>query len=318
MHECRICGNSLGNTVITAHETMFGRPEQFDYVDCAGCGCVQIAEIPADLSKHYPPGYYSQTPIVHDNAFISYLKRKRLQHWLGYTSVVGGLLAKKGVPPSFVEWAKEIALHFEDAILDVGSGSGDLLLRMEVAGFVNLTGVDPYAERDISYKNGVRIFKRLLSEIQGAFDLIMMHHSFEHMPDPVKRLNEARNILNADGYVLIRVPLAQTYAWKTYGVNWVQLDAPRHLYLHSERSMEILAKQAGFLVEKVVYDSTAFQFWGSVQCQKGIPLMNQNSYAVNPKKSIFSKKEIQLFEEEAIKLNKERNGDQAYFFLRRV
>lgn len=318
MLECRICGNSQGNKVFTAHETMFGTPEQFDYFDCAVCGCVQIADIPTDMSKYYPDGYYSQVIIKHDNKLISYLKRKRLQQWLGHANIVGRFLAKKGTPPSFVDWMKEMNLRFEDAILDVGSGSGGLLLRMQVAGFVNLTGVDPYAEKDILYENGVRIFKRLLSEIEDSFDLIMMHHSFEHMPNAIKTLNEARNILRDGGYVLIRVPLAQTYAWKTYGVNWVQLDAPRHLYLHSEKSIEMLAEKTGFLVEKVVYDSTAFQFWGSVQCQQGIWLMDQNSYAVNPKKSIFSKNEIQLFEEKAIKLNRERSGDQACFFLRKV
>ncbi len=36
---------------------MLGSRESFTYVECARCGCVQIAEIPADLARHYPTDY---------------------------------------------------------------------------------------------------------------------------------------------------------------------------------------------------------------------------------------------------------------------
>ena len=50
---CRICGNATGNRLHRAREMQFGTGEEFDYVECAGCGCVQIAEIPADLQRFY-------------------------------------------------------------------------------------------------------------------------------------------------------------------------------------------------------------------------------------------------------------------------
>jgi hypothetical protein len=43
----------------------------------------------------------------------------------------------------------------------------------------------------------------------------------------------------------------------------VQLDCPRHLAIHTSRSMEQAAGLAGLTIAKTVYDSSAFQFWGS-------------------------------------------------------
>jgi hypothetical protein len=51
---CRICGNSEGNTTIVVREMMFGSRDPFDYLVCAVCGCIQIAEVPKNLSDYYP------------------------------------------------------------------------------------------------------------------------------------------------------------------------------------------------------------------------------------------------------------------------
>ena len=56
---CRICGNKEGNVLYLAREMMFGLREEFTYFECAQCGCLQIAEFPADMSAYYPDDYYS-------------------------------------------------------------------------------------------------------------------------------------------------------------------------------------------------------------------------------------------------------------------
>ena len=37
---------------------MFGCRDEFLCFQCPRCGCLQIAEFPADLFKYYPPNYY--------------------------------------------------------------------------------------------------------------------------------------------------------------------------------------------------------------------------------------------------------------------
>lgn len=38
---------------------MFGSRDKFDYLECARCDCLQIEEVPADLSQYYPANYYA-------------------------------------------------------------------------------------------------------------------------------------------------------------------------------------------------------------------------------------------------------------------
>lgn len=322
MHECRICKNIQGNSFFTAREMLYGTREKFEYFECANCGCLQITTIPPDLSKYYPKTYYSQTvPKLRPLNFIkAYLKRKRTQQWLGQKSVLGHLLVHGRTVPDFLKWLMNSELHLEDAILDVGSGAGHLLLNMHNEGFRNLTGADPFNEKDIFYSNNVRVFKKNLSEIGGVYDFVMLHHSFEHMTDPLHSLQAIYRVLKNNRYALLRVPVA-SYAWRTYGTDWVQLDAPRHLYLHTERSINMLAKQTGFEVARVDYDSDIFQFWGSIQYQKDIPLndshgfMDPATFIINPVQSLFTPADISSFETQAKMLNESKQGDQACFYL---
>lgn len=319
MHECRICSNTQGNPLFTAREMMYGTREEFEYFQCARCGCLQITSIPPDLSKYYPPGYYSHALPARRGAhpFQSYRKRKRAQQWLGQISLIGRLLAHGKGMPAFMAWARNAQLRLDDAILDIGSGAGRLLLTMHDAGFTNLTGSDPFNAQELDYGNGVRILKRSLPEIEGAYDLVMLHHSFEHMPEPGQALQDIHRLLRKDRYALLRIPVVQSYAWKTYGVDWVQLDAPRHLYLHTEHSIGILAKAAGFEVTRIDYDSGSYQFLGSIQYRHDIPMNDPRSFAVNPAKSLFTQADIKAFEAQAKILNETGQGDQACFYLRK-
>jgi 2-polyprenyl-3-methyl-5-hydroxy-6-metoxy-1,4-benzoquinol methylase len=107
--------------------------------------------------------------------------------------------------------------------LDVGCGYGKLLLRMKRDGFLNLTGVDPYIEEDIHYRNGVKVFKKQIFELTEQYDLIMSHHSLEHMAQPLEVLKKIYELLKPKKYAIIRIPVASSYSWRHYGVNWVAL-----------------------------------------------------------------------------------------------
>lgn len=186
---------------------------------------------------------------------------------------------------------------------------------MKRDGFQNLTGVDAFIKEDIYYENGVKLLKKDLSGIDGRFDFIMLHHSYEHMSDPLGTIQALYRLLKPGRYVLIRIPVASSHAWESFGENWVQLDVPRHLFLHTVKSMGLLADQSGFVLEEIVFDSTDFQFWGSEQYRRGIPLRGSRSFAENPRNSIFSKKDINGFKARAKELNEKQMGDQACFYL---
>lgn len=90
--------------------------------------------------------------------------------------------------------------NFDSNILDVGCGNGFLLNQMYGFGFKNLTGIDPFIEADIHYPNGINVYKKYISELEGRYDVIMLHHSFEHIPDPVDVFHHLDRLLKKKGY----------------------------------------------------------------------------------------------------------------------
>jgi hypothetical protein len=62
MLACRICGNIKDNKEYIIKEMHFGFGEEFTYFQCKKCGCLQIKNIPDNLSKYYPSNYYSLKP----------------------------------------------------------------------------------------------------------------------------------------------------------------------------------------------------------------------------------------------------------------
>lgn len=317
---CEICENGEGNRTQVAREMMFGMGGAFRYLECAGCGCLQLLDVPRDLSRFYPANYYSfgDRAVGRDGALRRFLKRRRVSYCLRGRDPLGRLLSARYGTPGFIKWLKVAKVGLDSEIIDVGCGTGRLLLEMAGEGFSNLRGIDPYIERDIIYPNGVRVLRKGLGEVDGEFDFAMLHHSFEHMAGPLSALKRLNALLRPGRFALIRVPVARSHAWKKYGVNWVQLDAPRHLFLHTENSMRILAGKAGFELRETVYDSTAFQFWGSEQYVRGIPLRDPRSHGENPGGSMFPKERIDEFERMAGDLNAKGEGDSASFYLRKA
>jgi 2-polyprenyl-3-methyl-5-hydroxy-6-metoxy-1,4-benzoquinol methylase len=332
MPDCRICSNREANRTFLVKEMQFGFRDEFEYFECANCGCLQISEIPEDLPKYYPADYYPfQPPNPRSPSEPRGLKgyKKRFirnqinYYYLNRNSILGAYLEKRS---SLVEdysdlmnWMKlqrlNLGLNLKSRILDVGCGVGHLLQEMAAFGFSQLTGVDLFINDDISYDNGVKILKGRLDDLDQRFDFIMLHHSFEHMPEPLAVLRKVKSLLNAGCYALIRIPVAGSYAWEKYGVNWVALDAPRHLHLHTRKSMKLLAAGAGLQIADVVFDAVGFGITGSEQYLRDIPLMDPNSFLVNPNQTIFTEAEMVSFNKLDEELNKQGRSDCAGFYL---
>jgi SAM-dependent methyltransferase len=254
----------------------------------------------------------------HESRLKSLLNRFRDQAAFGKSSFLGNLLLRKYGEPVYITRMKNAGIGFNDSVLDVGCGQGILIHKMKESGFENVIGIDPFIDEPIEYKNGLKILKKDFSEINGIYDLVMFNHSFEHMENPLQVMMKSNELLKPNKILLIRIPVADSYAFNHYKVNWCSLDAPRHLFLHTKNSIELLAKESGFEIKKINYDSRSWQLWGSEQYFKNISLLDERSYFTNPKKSIFTKNQIDEFEKKTIELNKNREGDQAEFYLQKT
>jgi len=305
---------------------MFGFRDTFPYMECACCGCVQLMEAPPDLDRYYPREYFPDASRSEASAAKKRLHHERAKYCLQGHSVIGRMLVTLlGRPkasifgtPDYYAWLSKCGIDFSSSVLDVGCGLGPLLVRLHNDGFRNLVGVDPFIDESIHCGPGLDVLKCDLSEVDGEFDLVMLHHTFEHIATPAVALRHVCRVLKPGGHALIRIPVASSLAYARYGANWAQLDAPRHHFLHSLKSIRLLANQAGLHMDDVVFDSTEFQFWASEQYLRDIPLRDDRSYAVNPAASLFSDEQIVRFRQRSIELNACGEGDSACFYLRKL
>ena len=330
---CRICGEINLSVPLPVPEMMFGMGQTFPYQECGQCGCLQICNYPSRMEPFYPDDYYAfrqlQPELYRYRSRSDWFRRKiTLWNYL----VAGDLLGKAGVEttipyPTRFKAIRETGVKPWSSILDVGAGNGRFLCELYRMGFTDLAGVDRYIPDSFSPVDGVRIFRKELGEVPGSFDLITMNHVLEHMPDQFDVLCQVRERLNRGGVAMVRIPV-KSKAWELYREHWVQLDAPRHFYLHTESSLRRLAGRAGLKVTRVIYDSTAFQFWGSEQYRNGVTLRrDERSLAVKRSQpdsetdrepGIFTLTQLQQWEEMAEEWNRQGYGDQAAFYLERA
>lgn len=315
--KCRICDNHLDNKEYMVREMMFGTKEEFLYFECAHCGCLQIADRPSNMERYYPSGYVSFAESESSSAIRWFFEKKRNEYVLFGRGLLGRIVHSLHNVRLSVDIIKNTGVERCSRILDVGCGNGrSLLCPLRKMGFNNLFGVDPYIATDI-VTDRLRIFKKNIDELPDTyqFDLIVLSHSLEHIWDHNGTLVKARSLLSEKGVCLVRIPLKTDYIWHRYGVNWVQLDAPRHFFLHTQKSFKLLANEAGLAIRNIVFDSTDVQFWGSEQYMANIPYRAENSHFVNPERSIFSSMQIKQYKKMAEQLNVSGQGDQAAFYL---
>lgn len=314
---CRICGSTRMAGSHTALEMMNGTREPFAYFQCGDCGCLQIAEVPVDLARHYAGGYYSYTPPQRPaNPLKRWAVNARHRWALHGRDPIGWLMYRRAAAYA-MRSLRPLQLRPDTRVLDVGCGAGLLIFELAELGYRGVLGIDPFIDGERRYGNGARVLKLGLDEAPGRWDVVMFHHSFEHVPDPLATLRRTHALLDAGGHCPLRVPTVSSYAWQHYGVDWVQLDAPRHLYLFARESIAHLAAATGFDVVDVACDSDAFQFWGSEQYRRGIPLRDARSHAVHPAGGLFSPAELADWARRAAELNRQGQGDQAAFLLRK-
>ena len=234
-HVCRICENTEHNTTYEVREMMLGLRDMHTYFECAECGCLQIANVPDNIQEYYPnEDYYSYDAVKAVTGIKGKLIKMRDRYAATGSCFVGRLI-QRIQPHDKLPSLRHASVSLDSKILDVGCGAGHLLHSMQEAGFKNLLGIDPFNAKELNYDNGLNIQAKSIHDMNGQneWDLIMFNHSFEHVFDQHDVLEKVMTLLKPSGICMIRIPTVTSWAWRSYGVDWVQLDAPRHLFLHS-------------------------------------------------------------------------------------
>ena len=139
-------------------------------------------------------------------------------------------------------------------VLDIGCGLGFLLSALgegwEKHGLEISRFAAGYARRWASIHEGPLESAEYPSD---WFDLIVMHHVIEHIPDPILTIQEVRRILKASGVLVLATPDFDSGCARRFGANYRLLHDPTHISLFSNESMHRFLRDFGFVIDRVEY-----------------------------------------------------------------
>lgn len=250
---CPICGSPrVGRRYRSTDEEFHVTDKEFEFWFCRGCGSYFQNPLPdpGEIAGFYafdrPAAYgaYSAPALSPRGRVEKWVyggrlgtTRRRLAAWAGLDNRIADLryvFDRAGMRPQ--------------RVLDVGCGAGyfELLLVRDLGLAPRaILGIDIAEDvEQLGKASGLDLRRCRLGELRERdFELIVMSHVLEHVPDPRAYLKEAAARLAPGGRLALSVPNARSLPARLFGRRWVCHSIPRHLFNFSKKG--ILALTAG-------------------------------------------------------------------------
>lgn len=226
--------------------------ENFAVRRCRNCGLAFTMPMPADLDRYYPQSYRQYSGLAMSVLHSLYVRR--VHRWLSAFSRPG-------------------------SALEVGCGNGWMLGVIKARGW-KATGTERDAETatQAAAASGVPVVAGGLEALSAepSFDLIILFHVLEHLPDPRATVRQCAALLRPGGRLIIGVPNLASWQSRAFGRFWFHLDVPRHLTHFSADALRVLVEQSGLSVEGMEYASFEHDPYGWVQSMLNAAGFRQN------------------------------------------
>jgi SAM-dependent methyltransferase len=154
-------------------------------------------------------------------------------------------------------------------VLDIGCGDGKLLAALAARGFeCTGTELNPRVREGLPAGIDVRVVTGGVTQAglpAQAFDVVVLRHVLEHLPDPFETLHEVRRIIKPEGTLIIAVPNLASWQARRTREHWFHLDLPRHLYHFSPNTLGRALEHSGFRLERMSHFSFEQNPYGWLQ-----------------------------------------------------
>lgn len=230
---CFACGSHhLEPKFLCVADYEYGTYHPVDYLICKRCGLLIQYPFPARrvIPSFYPSEYRNYLQGATGGL---YSRLKNIQEWWLAGKIERFLFGDK-----------------EAHILEIGCGSGMVLLSLSQKGFIHLWGTDMSDASANALSQKSILFKRADIEKKfpytRRFEIIILNQVLEHLLDPKSVLAACRNHLSNRGKIIIITPNSKSFALEVFRKYCNGINAPRHVFIFSFRSIEIMRKKLGF------------------------------------------------------------------------
>jgi 2-polyprenyl-3-methyl-5-hydroxy-6-metoxy-1,4-benzoquinol methylase len=146
-------------------------------------------------------------------------------------------------------------------LLEVGSGLGHLVGQLEDSFETYGMDLNHWAvkqSKPVIHRTSLETASaQELPYADGAFDVVIIKHIVEHLPDPARALNEIGRVLQPGGILILATPNLGSLLKPWKGERWIGYQDPTHISLKEPEEWLRLIKEAGFSFERVFSDG----FW---------------------------------------------------------
>jgi len=261
--QCRECGRPGQLVHDGLRDRHFGVEGTWRIQQCPDCDRYWLDPTPgpgalqASYLDYYTHGEGDEAPA----GFEPWLKRAVPAARLGYAdrasalSRLGGVLVSSFAPLRTIGERAVLWLSGSSRgrLLDVGCGSGELLVRMRDLGW-QVAGVELDAEAARVARvraGGAPVYQTVAEAGEGRYDAVVLDHVLEHLPDAGETLRACRRALRPGGRLVLATPNPASAARERFGASWLHWDPPRHLELRGERALAKLVGESGLELERI-------------------------------------------------------------------
>lgn len=238
---CDLCGSNNYCILCKSRDYRFGRRQKYNIVKCNYCGLIYINPRPTSQSikRLYEEDYTPENKVV----ILPKLEVKKLK-----------VILKKFWHRVNGNYVDEILAKTSERVLDIGCGQGYFLQSLKAMG-LDTYGVEINHQLvEICQELGLNVFHGSLEEIRFSdnfFNTIIMSQIIEHLPSPKKTLKEVFRVLKPSGKVFIYCPNANSYLSRLFGKYWHGWHLPFHFYAFTKDTIEKLAVETGFKINRI-------------------------------------------------------------------
>lgn len=234
--DCPWCGSTNLRRRLETGDFLQHKPGRFVLERCGACG--HIFQNPR-LSLAGLDFYYRDFYDGLSEDFMNMVFGAPGQNYAARAQMLAGLLEPR-------EW------------LDVGAGHGhfcrvakDLWPNTRFDGLDMSRSIEE-AERRGWVGRGYRgMFPELAPRIEGAYDVVSMHHYLEHTREPLEELAAAARVVRPGGYCLIELPDPECPLGTALGRYWLPWFQPQHQHFIPLGNLQKALERFGFTVVKV-------------------------------------------------------------------